>query len=110
MKKKLEAQKYENERVIKEWKEAEESLYHVPWFERQYKPLRSCSASVYDGNGYYFLKSYNTIVAIIEKSTGICFDMLRYVFGYTATSAQHIAKFCEDYSAREKLTYYLING
>ena len=110
MRKKLEEQVKVNRKALDTWKEAEESLYSVPWFKQQYKPLRRCSASVYDGNGYYFLKSYNTVVAIIEKSTGICFDMLRYIFGYTATSAQHIAKFCKDYGAREKITYYPING
>ena len=63
--------------------------------------LRKCSATVFtyrdvDGDTVYLLKSYNTIVAMVdEKGDGI--DFLRYVYGYTATSAQHIRKFFDDY-------------
>ena len=43
------------------------------------------------------LKSYSTVVAYIVKDYAnndtICIDVLRYVYGYTATSAKHIAKF-----------------
>lgn len=43
------------------------------------------------------LKSYNTIVAYIVKdytnNETVCIDVLRYVYGYSATSAKHIAKF-----------------
>ena len=61
------------------------------------RKLRSCSAVVHETNNYYFLQSYNTIVAFIDKSTGTCYDVLRLVYGYTATSAQHISKFYHDY-------------
>lgn len=37
------------------------------------------------------LISYNTMVAFTIN--GVMYDFLRYVYGYTATSAQHIAKF-----------------
>ena len=57
------------------------------------KRLRTCTAYVYESEHYYFLRSYNTIVAIIVKGTDTCIDMLREVYGYTSTSAQHIAKF-----------------
>ena len=68
------------------------------------RPLRSCSAVVFDivANDtcevlYRVLKSYNTIVAFIDVETDTLYDVLRYVYGYTATSASHIAKFSKDY-------------
>ena len=61
--------------------------------------LRSCSADVYEGDNYYFLKSYNTLIAVIDKNTDTLYDMLRLVYGYTSTSAQHVAKFRKDYGA-----------
>lgn len=60
--------------------------------------LRSCKAYVVETTHYYFLKSYSTYVAVIDKEQDVLIDMLRYVYGYTATSAQHIAKFNIDYS------------
>lgn len=60
--------------------------------------LRSCQAWVYETVNYFVLKSYNTIVAFIDKTTGEKFDILRKVYGYTSTSAQHITKFFRDYS------------
>lgn len=62
------------------------------------KRLRSSSACVLETDNYYLLCSYNTIVAVIDKSDLICYDAMRYVYGYTATSAKHIAKFAHDYS------------
>lgn len=68
--------------------------------------LRSCSADVYETNDYYVLRSYQTIIAIIDKETEMCYDFLRYVYGYTSTSAQHIAKFMSDYGDRRKHRVY----
>lgn len=65
------------------------------------KRLRSCTATVIETNNYWILRSYNTIVAVTSKNTGVCYDVLRIVYGYTATSAQHIAKFCHDYHTPE---------
>ena len=69
-----------------------------------WKPLRSCSAEVAPAVDnetgevlYYVLRSYRTIVAIIDIKTDTLYDFLRYVYGYTSTSAQHIAKFSKDY-------------
>lgn len=61
--------------------------------------LHKCQAYVYETTSYYLLKSYVTFVAFIRKSDGECFDILRNVYGYSATSAQHIAKFKNDYHA-----------
>ena len=66
--------------------------------------LRSCSAKVFDlvddTTGevlYHILLSYKTIVAFIDPTTDTLYDVLRKVYGYTSTSAQHIAKFDKDY-------------
>lgn len=69
-----------------------------------FKRLRSCSAEVapvIDAETgellYYVLRSYRTIVAAIDVRTDTLYDFLRYVYGYTATSAKHISKFARDY-------------
>lgn len=65
----------------------------------EWKRLRSCTAEVAETENYYILRSYNTLVACIEKSTDTLADVLRVVYGYTSTSAHHIAKFRHDYGA-----------
>lgn len=72
--------------------------------------LRTCQAKVYETPSFYVLRSYQTVVAIIEKSTDTCYDFLRYVYGYSNTSAQHISKFDKDYGrglwgCKERVTY-----
>ena len=82
-----------NAMCIDAWNKAKEQLgteYNV------YR-LRTCSARVLETQDYYFLKSYDTVIAFIDKETDTLYDILRYVYGYTATSAQHIAKFNHDY-------------
>ncbi len=59
--------------------------------------LRYCSAWVIETGRYIFLQSYNTIVAFYDKQTDELYDILRLVYGFTSTSAQHIAKFRNDY-------------
>lgn len=59
--------------------------------------LRTCSAGVYETDNFYLLRSYRTIIAVIDKRTDTLYDVLRIVYGYTATSAQHISKFESDY-------------
>ena len=63
--------------------------------------LRSCKARVYETDTYWILQSYGTFVAVTSKATGVCYDVLRIVYGYTATSAQHIAKFRHDFHTPE---------
>lgn len=70
----------------------------------QWRQLRKCSASVAPAVDketgevmYYVLRSYRTIVAAIDVRTDTLYDFLRYVYGYTATSVQHISKFGQDY-------------
>lgn len=63
----------------------------------RWERLRSCSAEVAKVGNWYVLRSYRTVVAIIDTQTDTLVDFLRYVYGYTATSAKHIAKFGQDY-------------
>ena len=82
-----------------------------------FKRLRYCAADVapvMDAETgelmYYVLRSYNTVVAAIDVRTDTLYDFLRYVYGYTATSAQHISKFSQDYGngkwgCTNRLTY-----
>ena len=74
------------------------------------KRLRACKAVVVETENYYILQSYRTTVAVIDKRTDTLYDVLRYVYGYTATSAQHISKFEKDYCSGKwgcemRLTY-----
>ena len=66
-------------------------------YEGKWKRLRSCTAEVNHTNRFVILRSYNTLVAFIDKNTDTLYDVLRLVYGYTATSSKHIAKFNHDY-------------
>lgn len=66
--------------------------------EYNYKRLRSCTAWVFETENFYVLKSYDTFIATIDKRSNVCVDVLRNVYGYTSTSAQHIVKFFSDYA------------
>lgn len=75
--------------------------------------LRSCSATVFDivdnttGEVLYrVLRSYATIVAFVDERTNTMYDVLRLVYGYTATSAQHISKFHRDYCPNAAIVTY----
>lgn len=105
---KINAQKNINAEAIRHYQLAYAEYNNLSY---DYKPerLRSCSATVYETPNYYILRSYNSVVACIDKSTGICYDVLRHVFGFTSTSAQHISKFICDYSGarwRSEATVY----
>ena len=67
--------------------------------------LRKCNAYVSCIGKWLVLSSYGTDVAIIDIQTGILYDFLRLVYGYTATSARHISKFAHDYSVLERYTW-----
>lgn len=91
-----------NEQVIA-FLEAFRNSTHPMTYEES-RPLRSCSARVNCMTDtetgevlYAVLTSYNTVVAIIDYATDTLYDFLRYVYGYTSTSAQHISKFSKDY-------------
>lgn len=73
--------------------------------------LRTCQATVYESYFYLVLQSYNTVVAIIDKNDMALYDFSRYVYGYTATTAQHIAKFANEYdvSPSDRYTWKEVN-
>ena len=99
-----------NNEVLSAWEKTENVLALLTC---ECKRLRHCKAWVHETDDFYFLQSYGTIVAFIDKSTDTLYDVLRYVYGYTATSAQHISKFDQDYGTgkwgcAKRLTYYPI--
>lgn len=67
--------------------------------------LNHCQAWTQGFEGFTLLWSYNTAVAVYDKSTDTLYDILRAVYGYTATSAQHIAKFRNMCNPAHVLTY-----
>lgn len=67
--------------------------------------FRSCKAYVSRVGKWLVLTSYSTDVAIIDCQTGVLYDFLRLVYGYTSTSAHHISKFAHDYSVLERYTW-----
>lgn len=91
-----------NEIVDTEYRKFEKEVQHrgTQYIAR----LRSCSAEVWASDSYYILRSYNTIIAIIDAN-GNLYDFLRMVYGYTPTSAQHISKFARDYGATKRYTF-----
>lgn len=72
--------------------------------------LRSCSAEVLETENFFLLRSYNTIVGIMDKRSRELIDVLRFVYGYTCTSAQHLAKFGYDYHETKRYTYRNVQG
>ena len=72
--------------------------YYAPFLnESEETPFRYCKATVGRAGKYVYLRSYDTVVAFINTVTGEGYDILRTEYGYTSTSAQHIAKFFNYY-------------
>lgn len=67
--------------------------FHSDKAWRSLDRLDNCQAWIIQLDDFILLKSYNTVVAVFEKNTGFLADVLRVVYGYTTTSAKHIAKF-----------------
>lgn len=86
------------------------AYYDAAMYERgqmpsAWKRLRTCNAAVLETPNFYILRSYNTVVAVVDKYTGSTWDVLRMVYGYTSTSVQHIAKFAADYGNGKRYTW-----
>lgn len=94
---KRESHKHENIVVENAWSKAKKVWANVAKELYEFERLNYCQAKTYLTRGYSFLISYNTIVAFIDDS-GNMFDVLRLVYGYTATSAMHIARFRNKFS------------
>ena len=73
---------------------AEFAQNHTEW-----RKFRSCTAEYCFTENYIILRSYSTIVAVINQEWGVCYDALRMVYGYTSTSNQHICKFWHDFGS-----------
>ena len=54
--------------------------------------LYSCNAWIWEFHGILVLVSYDTPIAVYAYNWSL-YDCLRVVYGYTATSSQHISKF-----------------
>lgn len=94
---------HENAVVLEALKELDESLPVNYLGDFKFTRFRSCNAKVTSFSDYIILVSYNTLVAFIKDA--VLYDVLRYNYGYTATSASHIAKFAHDYNVRESHTW-----
>lgn len=67
--------------------------------------LDSCTAWTGEYNGLLVLQSYQTKVAVYDSKNNVFYDFLRLVYGYSATSAKHIAKFRNKYCDNETVFY-----
>ena len=94
-----------NDWVLNALNDMKTELQEKQPFSFEWKQLRNCQAYVAETENFYILRSYNTIVAVIRKKYGQSYDFLRYVYGYTATSAQHISKFIHDYGDTRIVPY-----
>lgn len=89
---KRELQRIENQLVEQAWERAKKVWNNGSKELNEVERLDYCQAWTYQTKGYSFLISYQTIVAFVDDS-GILYDVLRLVYGYTSTSAKHISKF-----------------
>ena len=105
MSKKMFDQMVENEKVNSTLCELDNMPYSKTVARQMLTRLNTCQAWTYQNGYFVVLISYNTEVACIDMRTGICYDYLRKVYVYTATSAQHIAKCMKKFGATKKVTY-----
>lgn len=105
MSKKMFDQMVENEKVNTILNERDNMPYSKTVAHQTPTRLNTCQAWTYENGDFAVLISYNTEIACIDMRTGICYDYLRKVYGYTATSAQHIAKFMKKFGPTKKVTY-----
>ena len=82
-----------NEDAKRYYKEIEGILYSVLKIGKKRCNLYSCNAEIWGCVGLLVLVSYGTPIAVCTTYNGSLYDCLRVVYGYTATSAQHISKF-----------------
>lgn len=103
-----EKQRQLNEKILQELCDFEGEYNSVDEYLRKTleSKFKSCSATYGETKNFFYLRSYNTIVCFIDKRNNQAYDIHRYIYGYTATSAQHIAKFCKWAYAGIKHTYY----
>ena len=83
-------QKIDNLKCQAAWKAATKE---INWHELKSYPLYKCNARMIKTDRYFILESYDSLVAVYDTQKQTLCDCLRDVYGYTATSAQHIRKF-----------------
>ena len=83
----------QNEDSKRYYKEIESLLYLVFNKGKKLCKLYSCNAEIWECRGNLALVSYGTPIALFTADDGTLYDCLRVVYGYTATSSQHISKF-----------------
>ena len=71
----------------------ESALYDAFNHGKRLCKLYSCNAEILECTGTLVLVSYGTPIALLTADDGTLYDCLRVVYGYTATSSQHIYKF-----------------
>lgn len=98
-----EKQMWHNEMCKTAYKEAMKELNYLMELKGCVKGVRlnRCTAYVFETPNYYILQSYSTYVAVLHKDSNTLYDVLRIVYGYTATSCQHISKFGQKYGQGE---------
>lgn len=74
------------------YRNIESILYYVFNNGKKRCKLYSCNAEIRECIGMIVLVSYGTPIAVYTRD-GSLYDCLRVVYGYTATSSQHISKF-----------------
>ena len=82
-----------NEDSKRYYKEIESLLYLVFNKGKKLCKLYSCNAEIWGYMGILVLVSYGTPIAARTLYDSTLYDCLRVVYGYTATSSQHIYKF-----------------
>lgn len=92
-----------NREVMSNWTQAKEVWDKVP-NNVTVTRIDYCKCGYIVWGSYVFLVSYSTLVAYID-SDGVLVDILRLVYGYTATSAKHIAKFRNMFKPCYEITY-----
>ena len=71
---KKEEQRIINATILTEWEKAKQELACSS--EYAVNRLRSCTAEVLTTERYHFLRSYNTIIAFIDKNTDTCLSLI----------------------------------
>ena len=81
-----------NEDVKRYYRCIESILYYAFKNGKRVCRLYSCNAEILECMGVLVLVSYGTPIAVYTDDLSL-YDCLRVVYGYTATSSQHISKF-----------------
>lgn len=92
-----------NQEVLSNWAQVKEVWESIPDNVTATR-IDYCQCGYIAWGSYAFLVSYSTLVAYID-SDGVLVDILRLVYGYTATSAKHIAKFHGMFYHCNEITY-----